>query len=77
MFKSCYSCGAPLSMPDFKGPAEDYCKHCTDDAGTLKSREEVHQGVASWLKTWQPDLDDETAARRASHYMNAMPAWAK
>lgn len=77
MNKMCYSCGAPLSMPDFQGPAEDFCKHCTDESGTLKSREEVQQGIAFFLKSWQPEVDDATATVRAGHYMRAMPAWAE
>ena len=35
MDKFCHSCAAPLGNPEFKGPAEDYCKYCTDDAGKL------------------------------------------
>lgn len=76
MTKFCLSCAVPLSMPDMKGPAEDYCKHCTDAQGNLKSREEVKKGFAEWLKTWQPGIDDQTALKRAEHYMLAMPAWA-
>jgi hypothetical protein len=64
-------------MPQFKGPAEIYCKYCTDEKGDLKSREEIHKGIAEWLKTWQPELDEETAQARATHFMKAMPAWAE
>lgn len=77
MDKFCYSCGAPLSLPDFKGPAENYCKYCTDGKGNLKRKEEVKQGIAQWLKMWQPDMNDEKALERASYYMKAMPAWAE
>ncbi|MDM8522589.1 hypothetical protein QUF80_04385 [Desulfococcaceae bacterium HSG8] len=52
MDKLCYSCGVPLGIPGFKGPAEDYCKHCTDENGSLKPREEVRNGIAEWLRTW-------------------------
>ncbi|MCP4112274.1 MAG: hypothetical protein GY749_43245 [Desulfobacteraceae bacterium] len=76
MHKFCHSCSVPLEMPDFKGPAEDYCKHCTDSEGNLKPKEEVQRGIAEWLKTWQPDINDEKALTRAGHYMKAMPAWA-
>lgn len=77
MDKFCYSCAAPLEMPDFKGPAENYCKYCTDDKGNLKSRDKVQHGVAQWLKSWQPGLDQDKALARAAHYMKAMPAWAE
>ena len=76
MDKFCYSCGAPLSMPQFQGPADNYCVHCTDESGNLKSWEEMKQGTAAWFKTWQPDLDDENALKRAESYLKAMPAWA-
>lgn len=76
MDQFCHSCGAPLGVPEFKGPADNYCKHCTDEAGNLRSREQTQQGIARWLKSWQPDLDGATALARADHYMKAMPAWA-
>ena len=77
MDKFCFSCAAPIEMPDFKGPAEDYCKYCTDEEGNLKSRDEIQMGVAEWFKAWQPDLDHNKALARAAHYMKAMPAWAE
>ena len=76
MEKFCQSCGAPLNMPDLKGPSETYCKYCTDDSGKLKSREEIKQGIAQWFKSWQPDIDDTTALVRADFYLKSMPAWA-
>ena len=75
--KFCHSCAAPLGLPDFQGPAEDFCKHCTDETGKLKPREEIRQGIAMWLKNWQPEVDDAAALRRADSYMAAMPAWAE
>jgi hypothetical protein len=76
MEKYCFSCGSPLWMEPFQGPADDYCKYCTDENGNLKSREEILQGCANWLKSWSPGLDDETAIERAEHYMQSMPEWA-
>ena len=77
MQKFCHSCTAPLDMPDFKGPAENYCKYCTDEAGTLKPREAVKQGIAEWFKSWQPNLNNQTAIKRADLFMQSMPAWAQ
>jgi len=77
MKRFCHSCAAPLDMPDFKGPAQNYCRYCTDERGNLKPREEIQTGVAEWFKSWQPDLDDERALARAASCMKAMPAWAK
>ena len=76
MDKFCYSCSAPLSMPEFKGPSENYCKYCTDENGNLKSREEIQKGIANWFKSWQPSLTHEKAVKRAVYFMKAMPAWA-
>lgn len=76
MNKFCYSCGAPLQMPDLKGPAENYCKFCTDESGALHPKEAVKQGVVQWLKSWQPNLTDDQAVIRAENFMRAMPAWA-
>lgn len=63
-------------MPDFKGPAENYCVYCTDSDGNLKPRQEVKMGIAQWLKGWQPGLSEEAAIDRADKFMQAMPAWA-
>jgi len=76
MDKFCQSCSAPLGLPGFKGAAEDYCAYCTDSEGNLKPQEDVKMGIAGWLKTWQPDLNEEKALARAQIFMKAMPAWA-
>jgi len=75
IMKMCLSCGAPLSE-EFAGPTETFCKYCTDADGNLKTREEVKQGIAFWLKEWQPNLSDDKALDRADFYMKAMPEWA-
>ncbi len=72
----CLSCGMPLSAPDAKGLSEKYCKHCTDDDGDIKAREEILQGMAFWIGKWQ-HVDEATALKRAEHYMQAMPEWAE
>lgn len=75
MSKHCHACAAPLAG-EFKGQSDTYCKYCCDDRGRLKPRAEVHQGIAHWFKSWQPNLDDAAALRRADLYMQSMPAWA-
>ena len=72
----CPSCGMPLDHPDAKGLSEHYCKHCTDEGGELKSRDEIKEGMAGFLMQWQ-HIDRETALKRAEHYMKAMPEWAE
>ena len=76
MDKYCHSCAAPLGA-EFKGPAENFCKYCTDEAGKLKPRADIQQGIAQWFKGWQTGIDDKTATVRAAHYMKSMPAWAE
>ena len=56
---------------------ENYCKYCTDNTGNLKPRDEILKGIAGWFKTWQPEIDDAKAAKRAEAYMQSMPAWAE
>jgi len=73
--KMCHSCGAPLNE-EFAGPAENYCKYCTDADGNLKSREEVKQGIAYFIREWQPPMSEEKVLERAEHYMKSMPEWA-
>ncbi|MFC1587667.1 zinc ribbon domain-containing protein [Planctomycetota bacterium] len=73
----CQSCTAPLSMPDFKGVAENYCKYCTDEQGNLKSHEEIQNGIAMWFKGWHGDVSQEILMERAGHFMKGLPAWAE
>jgi hypothetical protein len=77
MDKFCHSCCAPLCMPELKGPAENYCKNCTDEKGNVHPRDYVTQGLAQWFLTWQPDIDQQTAVKRADIYLRAMPHWAE
>ena len=77
MSDHCYACGVSLRLPDFKGVSDTYCKYCSDAKGKLKPREAVQLGIAHWLKSWSPGLDDQNAMHRAALYMQAMPAWAE
>ncbi|MBN2090634.1 hypothetical protein JW964_13565 [candidate division KSB1 bacterium] len=77
MDKFCFSCAAPLSLPQFQGPAKDYCINCADSKGNLKPRDEIKSGMAQWFKMWQPGLNDEKAIQRAEYYLKSMPAWAE
>lgn len=76
MSEMCHACGASLANPEFSGTSNDFCRYCVDEHGKLKPREEVQKGIASWLKSWQPNVTDQQAYERAGHYMKAMPAWA-
>jgi len=76
MKEFCYSCTAPLSIPDFKGNSETYCKYCCDEAGALLPREQVQKNVSIWFKGWQEEgLAEDVLLERAGQFMNGLPAW--
>ena len=75
--KNCLSCGMPMTKPeDFGGgnSANIYCVHCANPDGSLKSYEEVSEGMASFMMQTQ-NMDKETAKQSAKEYMAKMPAW--
>ena len=75
--KNCMSCGMPMTKAeDFGGGKPDniYCVHCSNPDGSLKSREQVFEGMVNFMMTSQ-NMDRETAERAAKEYMAKMPAW--
>ncbi len=75
MGRYCHACTMPLESPEVRGPSEIYCKHCTDEQGNLRPREEVQEGIARWMAEWQ-GIDHQRALRRADLFMRGLPAWA-
>ena len=75
--KNCMSCGMPMTKPeDFGGgnAANIYCVHCSNPDGSLKSHDEVFEGMVNFMMTSQ-NIDRKTAESRAKEYMSKMPAW--
>jgi uncharacterized glyoxalase superfamily protein PhnB len=75
--KACMSCGMPMSkVEDFGGgnPESLYCVHCSKSDGSLKSREEVFEGMVNFMMT-SHKMDRETAERTVEERMSTMPAW--
>ena len=75
--RNCMSCGMPLvKFEDFGGgnPANIYCVHCSNPDGSLKSYEEVLEGMTNFMMTSQ-NMDREAAEKAAKEYMSKMPAW--
>lgn len=75
--KMCMSCGMPMTkLEEFGGgnPANIYCVHCANPDGSLKSREEVFQGMVVFMMMSQ-NMDRESAETAAEEYMAKMPAW--
>jgi hypothetical protein len=59
------------------GASDHYCRACSDESGTLRSRSEVEDVLAGWIGEWERDLSAEDARERAVTYMQAMPAWSQ
>ena len=75
--KNCMSCGMPMTKPeDFGGgnPDNIYCAHCSRADGSLKSRQEVYEGMVNFMMASQ-NMDKKTAQAAAKDYMSQMPAW--
>jgi len=75
--KNCMSCGMPMTkLEDFGGgnPANIYCVHCSNPDGSLKSYDEVLEGMVNFMMMSQ-NMDRETAERAAKEHMSKMPAW--
>lgn len=69
----CLSCAT--SLHEHGGPNPLYCRHCADESGQLRPREEVHEILARWMLGWQDGLTPEAARARAARFMSTMPAW--
>ena len=77
--KRCMSCGMPMTKPDEFGggnPENIYCVHCAKPDGSLKSHDEVFEGMVGFMMMSQ-NVDRETAERAAKEHMSKMPAWMK
>jgi uncharacterized glyoxalase superfamily protein PhnB len=75
--KNCLSCGMPMTKPEEFGggnPNNIYCVHCSKPDGSLKSREEVYEGMVGFMMTSQ-NMNRKTAETAAKDYMARMPAW--
>ena len=75
--KSCMGCGMPMTNPeDFGGgnPENLYCVNCCSPDGSLKSRDEVFEGMVGFMMKAQ-NMDRITAEKAAKEYMSVIPAW--
>ena len=73
--KNCMSCGMPMTE-DSGGinPEGLYCGYCSNPDGSLKSYDEVLQGMVNFMMMSQ-DMDRATAESAAREHMARMPAW--
>lgn len=75
--KVCTSCGMPMTkLEDFGGGNLEnlYCVYCSKPDGSLKSCEEVFQGMVNFMMMSQK-MDRKTAESAATERMSKMPAW--
>jgi uncharacterized glyoxalase superfamily protein PhnB len=75
--KKCLSCGMPMTKPEEFGggnPENMFCVHCSNPDGSLKTYDEVLNGMVNFMMTSQ-SLDRKTAEKRAREHMANMPAW--
>ena len=70
----CQSCS--VSLAEFGGPSDHYCRYCSDEDGQLRSLAEVQAGIRQWMLSWQAGATEEDVDQRVTHFMRAMPAWA-
>ncbi|MCB9855756.1 MAG: zinc ribbon domain-containing protein [Phycisphaerales bacterium] len=77
MSKHCVACGMPMTSADdfaMGDSTKSHCKHCARPDGTMKSQQEVLDGMTAFIVRTQGM--DETAARAmASEMMGKLPAW--
>ena len=75
--KACMSCGMPMTkLEDFGGgnPESLYCVYCSNPDGSLKSYEQVFEGMVNFMMMSQK-VDRETAESSVKERMSNMPAW--
>jgi uncharacterized glyoxalase superfamily protein PhnB len=75
--KNCMSCGMPMTkLEDFGGgnPANIYCVHCSNPDGSLKSYDDVFEGMVNFMVMNQ-NIDRKTAESVAKEHMSKIPVW--
>ena len=75
--KSCMSCSMPMTKPEDHGAGDEsnlYCVHCSNPDGSLKSYDEVFEGMVNFMMMSQK-MDRKTAGSAAKEYLSRMPAW--
>jgi hypothetical protein len=75
--KHCISCSMPMTKPeDFPAGdfSKDYCIHCARPDGTMKSYDEVLEGLTNFIIKMH-GLTEEEARSAAKGVMMSLPAW--
>lgn len=75
--KICISCGMPMKTPsEFAGgdTEKDYCVHCANPDGSMKSFEEQKASLTGFIIKTQ-GIDKDVAMQTAENMMKKLPAW--
>lgn len=75
--KACMSCGMPMTkVEDFGGGNQEslYCVYCSNPDGSLKSYEQVFEGMVNFMMMSQ-NVDRQAAESAVKERMSSMPAW--
>ncbi|PIY64718.1 hypothetical protein COY91_04590 [Candidatus Shapirobacteria bacterium CG_4_10_14_0_8_um_filter_39_15] len=75
---NCQSCGLPMMIDSDHGGGRidnPYCHYCTDEAGNLKPKEEIREGMIN-LYMQSFGKTREEAEKEVDTRMAEMPAWA-
>ena len=73
----CISCGMPLiNIEDhaLEDVTKDYCVHCSNADGVLKSFEEAVESMSTFLKETK-NLNEKEAEKEAKRHLLQQPAW--
>jgi hypothetical protein len=68
----CQSCGMPLADAQ---PGDMYCDHCTDDAGNLRSYEQILEGTIQGYFMGMQGMERAAAEVAAKEHLGNMKAW--
>lgn len=80
MIKNCAACTMPLAKAEDIGAtigAENFCIHCTNPDGSVKTCEEIFQGGVEFFLSTFPDLSKDLAERITRKNMKQLPYWQK
>ncbi|MDR2707592.1 MAG: AraC family transcriptional regulator [Nitrososphaerota archaeon] len=75
--KNCVACGMPMNVSsDFamNDETRNYCVHCARSDGTMKSFDEIKEGMTNFIIQTQ-GLSREAAENAALLVMKNLPTW--
>ena len=77
MTMKCNACGMPMTNPADHAnndTATAYCTHCARSDGSMKSYDEVLDGMTTFMVRTQ-GIDEAAARQMAGQAMKNLPAW--